>query len=120
MGAKTSAKFTDAYIRNLKPEPSRYVWDTMLPSFGMYVGKRKKTFVIIQGKGKRSTIGAYPHMTLADARDKARSPLIRRCLRMTTSRSHDQPSRRRRSRGPASHGLHLSTLAALQSYELSA
>lgn len=73
MSAKTSAKFTDTYIRNLKPNPPRYVWDIMLPSFGLYVGKRKKTFVIIRDKGKRASVGTYPHEQHLRARLRLKS-----------------------------------------------
>jgi Arm DNA-binding domain len=71
MGAK---KFTDTYIASLKPKPARYVWDALLPSFGIYVGTRRKTFVVVQ-RGQRTKIGHYPSMPLSEARHKARALL---------------------------------------------
>lgn len=66
-----TAKFSDPFIRNLKPEPPRYVWDALLPAFGLYVGKRNKTFVTIDSSGKRTKLGHYPDLSLAEARKRA-------------------------------------------------
>lgn len=63
-----TAKFTDKYLSNLAPEPPRYVWDSQLPAFGIYVGKRVKTFIIIRSDGKREKLGKYPILSLAQAR----------------------------------------------------
>lgn len=71
MGAKIV--FTDALLRSLKP-PSRYVYDAALPGFGVYVGINRKTFVIVRN-GRRTKIGAYPFISLSEARSKARTLL---------------------------------------------
>ena len=64
---------TDLAIRNLKPA-STYIthWDTKLPGFGIRVGLRSKTFIIMQGETRRRiSVGTYPEMPLADARKEA-------------------------------------------------
>lgn len=66
-----TAKFTDVYLKALKPEPPGYVWDALLPSFGMYVGKTKKTFVTIDRTGRRTKLGVYPDLSLSEARKRA-------------------------------------------------
>jgi integrase len=69
-----SAKFTDPYLKALKPEPPRYVWDELLPAFGLYVGKQAKTFVIVRS-GKRTKLGHYPAIGLSEARKRAYTAL---------------------------------------------
>ena len=44
----------------------------LLPAFGVRVGLRSKTFIIVTTKGARIKIGRYPNISLADARSKAR------------------------------------------------
>lgn len=68
----SAKKFTDLYLSKLKPDPARYVWDSLLPAFGMYVGKSKKTFVIVRTGGRREKIGPYPDIPLTEARAIAR------------------------------------------------
>ena len=68
-------KLTESIVRSLPP--GRPVWDTLLPSFGIRVGKRTKTWVagVIRPGAKHPVtlrIGAYPQMSLADARAAAR------------------------------------------------
>jgi hypothetical protein len=67
-------KLTDLTIQHLKfQHPQVTYWDTMLPAFGVRVGSRSKTFIVMQGKArKRQTIGRYPAMKLQKARDHAR------------------------------------------------
>lgn len=52
------------------------IWDTHLPSFGMRVSKsgKKSWFVIVRDnhRQRRITLGHYPVLALADAREKAR------------------------------------------------
>lgn len=54
-------------------------WDTYLPGFGLRVAKGgQKTFCMMcrdKGKQRRITLGRYPIMTLAEARDAAREKL---------------------------------------------
>jgi len=67
-------KLTDLSSQSFKHQhPQVTVWDTMLPAFGVRVGSRSKTFIVMPGKArKRQTIGRYPAWTLLKAREKAR------------------------------------------------
>lgn len=48
-------------------------WDANFPGFGLRVGKRKKVFILVHGKGRNMvTIGAYPAMSLKEARSEAK------------------------------------------------
>jgi len=47
-------------------------WDKALPAFGVRVGKRTKTFIVMTGKKRiAQSIGHYPSLSLKDARIKA-------------------------------------------------
>src|SRR4051794_7506432 len=48
-------------------------WDSLLPAFGVRVGKTRRTFLLIQNGGHRITLGHYGSLSLAQAREKARS-----------------------------------------------
>jgi hypothetical protein len=61
---------TDISIRALNADVRTDYWDTKTPGFGVRVGPRTKTFIAKHG-GTRQTIGAYPAVTLQDARRKA-------------------------------------------------
>src|SRR5437879_4330417 len=64
---------TDLAIQRL-PASDSYVtyWDQALPAFGIRIGKRSRTFVIMKGtERKRISLGRYPALTLKDARQKA-------------------------------------------------
>jgi integrase len=71
-------KLTDAALKSLKLPPAGQAdhFDTLLPSFGVRVTfKGQKTFFVfdrVGGKLKRMTLGRYPAIGLAEARDKAR------------------------------------------------
>ena len=67
-------KLTDLTIQKFKHQhPQITYWDTMLPAFGVRVGTRSKTFIVMQGKTrKRQTLGRYPATKLQDAREQAR------------------------------------------------
>lgn len=65
---------TEIVVRGLKGS-DQYVtyFDAILPGFGIRVGKRSKTFVVVRGrKRERVSIGRYPNLSLAEARTKAR------------------------------------------------
>jgi integrase len=64
--------FTDALLRSLKVEQRTDFWDAKTPGFGFRVGARTKTF-IAKIDNQRHTIGAYPDLSLADARRRALS-----------------------------------------------
>lgn len=70
-------KLTDITINSLKfQHPQITHWDALLPGFGVRVGSRTKTFVIVTGKArKRTTIGRYPAMSLKAAKTTARLKL---------------------------------------------
>lgn len=70
------ARLTDLTIEHLKQAGSSITyWDTILPAFGVRVGKSTKTFIAIQNGGSRIKIGRYPQVSLHDARNKARALL---------------------------------------------
>lgn len=52
-----------------------YHWDSSLPSFGVYKGKRATTFIVLKTSGRRHKIGRYPRISLKDARRKAHAIL---------------------------------------------
>lgn len=69
----TNIRLTDARIRALRAKANRYeVWDTE-PGFGLRIAPSgRKSFVYVyrfDGKPRRMTIGAYPRVSLADARE---------------------------------------------------
>jgi integrase len=61
-------QFTDLTLKTLT-EPG-YHYDEKLPGFGVYIGKKVKTFICVRG-GKRTKIGRYGRMSLSDARKEA-------------------------------------------------
>ncbi len=73
-----SVLLTDISIRALKPSDTYVTWyDKALPAFGVRVGKRTKTFVVMLGKErKRLSLGNFPDTKLQDARQKARDLLF--------------------------------------------
>lgn len=82
-------RLTDIAIRNLPvPEQGQTIHvDTTLPGFGVRVSPGgSKTFVLTYGKHRRRlTIGRYPVITLAQARDIARKHLAERTLGQHTN-----------------------------------
>ena len=67
---------TDLQIRKLTPRPERFeVWDSHLPGFGLRVSAQgTKAFVLLyrhQARSRRMTIGRYPVIGLAEARNRA-------------------------------------------------
>lgn len=72
MGSRRK-RLTDARIRSLRPEKSRYeAWDTE-PGFGLRIAPTgRKSFIYLyrfEGTPRRMTLGVYPRMSLADARE---------------------------------------------------
>ena len=73
---------TDKQITNAKPAPEqrRYVlWDAIAPSLGLRVtGRGHKSFVVqrrVNGHLVMLTLGEYPALSLADAREQTRDAL---------------------------------------------
>jgi hypothetical protein len=56
-------------------------WDAVVKHFGVRVTPAgAKTFIVLLGSGRRQSIGQYPTITLAQARDKAKRILAERTL----------------------------------------
>ena len=66
-------KFTDLTLRALR-QPGSY-WDDSLPAFGLSVGKRATTFIVVR-EGKRKRLGRYPQLALHEARHQAKAELL--------------------------------------------
>ena len=64
-----------AHRRNHREAPSSKVrvtyWDETLPAFGVRVGARRKTFIVVVNGGHRIKLGNYPFKSLKDARREA-------------------------------------------------
>lgn len=61
--------FTDLALSKIT-EPGSY-WDSSTRAFGLRVGKRSKTFMVVRSDGTRVKLGCYPATKLRDARRKA-------------------------------------------------
>lgn len=68
---------TDIAVQRLKSDGAQTTyWDDALPAFGIRVGRRNKTWVVMFGERRqRRTVGHYPTMSLADARTEAKKLL---------------------------------------------
>jgi integrase len=76
-------RFSDATLRALPTTQNgqKLYTDPTLPGFGLRVSTKAKTFVLTVGaERQRLTIGRYPIVSLAQARDKARQILAERQL----------------------------------------
>ena len=65
---------TDIAVRALKPTDG-YVsyWDDTTPGFGIRVGKRSKTWMVMRGRNReRISIGKYGDLSLSEARAEAK------------------------------------------------
>lgn len=76
---------TEIVCRSAKPGDGTQttIWDTSLPSFGLRLSGKAKTFLIMVGPAesrRRISIGRYPVLSLAQARAKARELLAQRTL----------------------------------------
>lgn len=64
---------TDLSVRALKTGTNKTYWDDSTPGFGVWVGRRAKTWTVVRGRQReRITIGRYPGMALIDARKEAK------------------------------------------------
>lgn len=65
---------TEISVRALKgSDKYETFFDVKTPGFGIRVGKRTKTWVVVRGRSReRITIGKYPDVSLADARAEAK------------------------------------------------
>ncbi len=81
MPVRSSVRFTDAYIKSLKPSASRYEkYDANLAGFGIRVSpsgaKSWMAFSRNMERKTRVTLGRYPHMLLGQARQRAMNTLM--------------------------------------------
>lgn len=68
---KRVQNFTDMSIRSLPPGTH---FDPKTPAFGIRVGKKRRTWLVVKGPRERrvqTIIGHYPSLTLQDARKRA-------------------------------------------------
>ncbi len=74
-------KLTAAAVERIKPPSAGRVeyFDAMLPAFGLRVTERgHKSWIVfyrVGGRQRRMTLGSYPALTLAEAREDARNAL---------------------------------------------
>jgi len=68
---------TDISVRALKgSNKNQKFFDTKTPGFGIRVGKKTKTWIVMRGRNRELiTIGKYPDLSLADARTEAKKLL---------------------------------------------
>jgi integrase len=75
-----SLNLTDRRVKSLSTDAVQTeFWDELVPGLALRVGRGgTKTWLVryrANGKHRRLTIGRYPHLSLADAREKARKAL---------------------------------------------
>jgi integrase len=103
---------TDLSVRNL---PEGLHLDARLPSFGIRVGKTRRTWIVIKGKNRtKISLGHYPAMSLADARKRA---MVELSKPPSVSQAAKMPSY------PEAlaefHALHVANLRPRSAYQLS-
>ena len=63
---------TDVVCQTISAAKQTRFWDRSMPNFGLTVGPRSKTFMVMAGQSRKLvTLGKYPHMSLAEARREA-------------------------------------------------
>lgn len=69
-----TAHLTELTVRRLRAsDRTTAYWDTTTPAFGIRVGKRARTWVVMRGRDRQLTsIGHYPDLSLAEARAEAK------------------------------------------------
>lgn len=66
-------KLTDLAVKQLGPG---VYMDDKTPDFGIRVGKARRSWIVVQGRGRiKTTFGHYPNLSLADARAEAKKLL---------------------------------------------
>lgn len=71
-------RLTEISVRALKGSDTYQTYfDDTLPGFGVRVGKRSRTFIVLRGKQRqRVSIGKWPDLTVGEARTEAKRLLI--------------------------------------------
>src|SRR5437588_9972160 len=71
-------RLTEISVRALKGSETYVTYfDDTLPGFGVRVGKRSRTFIVLRGKQRqRVSIGKWPDLTVGEARAEAKRLLI--------------------------------------------
>jgi integrase len=70
---------TDIAVRALKPTPGKQfkVWDTSTPGFGVLVGERAKSWIVMYGRERKlKVLGRFPETSLSAARTDAKRMLV--------------------------------------------
>jgi integrase len=75
-----TAHLTDITVQRLKFDGTQTTYyDATLPAFGVRIGRKTKTWLVMVGKSRqRKTLGYYPDLSLAKARAEARKLLAYR------------------------------------------
>lgn len=76
-------RLTELSVKNARPTETQYVlWDVGLPNFGVRVSPGgTKNFIVMLGLAReRVSIGRYPIVSLAAAREKAKALMAARIL----------------------------------------
>jgi integrase len=77
-------RLTDVTISKLPQQKAQITyWDEGLPAFGVRVGARRKTFIVVVNGGHRIKLGNYPRTSLKDARKEAHHKLSGRGVQAT-------------------------------------
>jgi len=110
--AKSVPGLTDLSVRNL---PEGLHLDARLPSFGIRVGKKRRTWIVIKGKNRtKISLGHYPAMSLADARKRAMVELSKPPSASETAAIPSYPEALAEF-----HTLHVANLRPRSAYQLS-
>src|ERR1700733_6941547 len=103
---------TDVTVRTL---PEGLHLDARIPSFGIRVGKRRRTWIVIKGKNRtKVSLGQYPAMSLADARRRAMAELSKAPLAYETAVMPSYPKALAEF-----HTTHVTGLRPRSAYQLS-
>ena len=81
MPIRSTIRFTDAYIKSLKPTNKRYdVYDASLAGFGIRISPSgTKSWIALSRNMQRKTritLGRYPQISLSAARQRAMNALL--------------------------------------------
>jgi integrase len=103
---------TDLSVKNL---PEGLHLDARLSSFGIRVGKKRRTWIVIKGKNRtKISLGHYPAMSLADARKRA---MVELAKPPTASETAVMPSYQEALE--EFHAIHIVNLRPRSGYQLS-